>query len=97
METPDIHHPPAPVVTVRYRWNGENRTRCFEIRDGEPVLGKCAESRFNQSQPGLGTVIEQGTKAVGIKPCGGCLKRKEALNAATPGWMKRILGKLGKL
>jgi hypothetical protein len=78
-------------VTVRYRWNGENRTRCFEIRDGEPVLGKCAESRFNQSQPGLGTVIEQGTKAVGIKPCGGCLKRKEALNAATPRWLRRTI------
>ena len=29
---------------------------------------------------GLGDVIKRATGAVGIKPCGGCLKRADALN-----------------
>lgn len=33
---------------------------------------------------GLGDVIASATKAVGIKPCGGCQKRREALNRAVP-------------
>jgi hypothetical protein len=34
--------------------------------------------------PGLGTAIEKLTKAVGIKPCGGCQKRKEMLDRLVP-------------
>jgi hypothetical protein len=33
---------------------------------------------------GLGDVIASATKAIGIKPCGGCQKRREALNRAVP-------------
>ena len=33
---------------------------------------------------GLGDTIAKMTKAVGIKPCGGCKKRQEILNKAVP-------------
>lgn len=33
---------------------------------------------------GLGDVVAAATKAVGIKPCGGCQKRREALNRMVP-------------
>ena len=33
---------------------------------------------------GLGDVIASATKAVGIKPCGGCKKRQAKLNALVP-------------
>lgn len=45
--------------------------------------------------PGLGDAVAAATKAVGVKPCGGCRRRQEALNRATPGWASRLLGRLG--
>lgn len=33
---------------------------------------------------GLGDVVAKVTKAVGIKPCGGCKKRQEWLNKKVP-------------
>ena len=33
---------------------------------------------------GLGDVIASATKAIGIKPCGGCSKRQAALNKLVP-------------
>jgi len=33
---------------------------------------------------GLGDTIAKMTKAIGIKPCGGCKKRQERLNKAVP-------------
>ncbi len=33
---------------------------------------------------GLGDVVAAATKAVGIKPCGGCKKRQAKLNALVP-------------
>jgi hypothetical protein len=33
---------------------------------------------------GLGDVVAAVTKTVGIRPCGGCQKRREALNRAVP-------------
>jgi hypothetical protein len=33
---------------------------------------------------GLGDLIAAGTRAVGIRPCGGCKKRQEALNRMVP-------------
>ena len=33
---------------------------------------------------GLGDTIAKATKAVGIKPCGGCKKRQAALNKIVP-------------
>lgn len=45
--------------------------------------------------PGIGDAVAAATKAVGVKPCGGCQRRQEALNRATPGWVSRLLGRLG--
>ena len=33
---------------------------------------------------GLGDAIARATTAVGIRPCGGCKKRQEALNRLVP-------------
>ena len=41
--------------------------------------------------PGLGDVVAGATKAVGVKPCGACQKRREALNRATPSYVRRVL------
>ena len=42
----------------------------------------------NQTQPdkskGLGDTVAKITKAVGIKPCGGCKKRQKKLNRLFP-------------
>jgi len=39
---------------------------------------------------GLGDTIAKATKAVGIKPCGGCKKRQEWLNKKVPYKNKQI-------
>lgn len=42
--------------------------------------------------PGLGDAVAAGIQAVGgPAPCGSCLRRKAALNAATPGWLRRTI------
>lgn len=45
---------------------------------------------------GLGEVVAASTKAIGIRPCGACQRRREALNRATPNWLGRFLQKLKK-
>ena len=57
--------------------------------DGE--LDSCCNSCESYEGPsrGLGDRVANLTKAVGIKPCGGCQKRREALNKMTD----TILGK----
>lgn len=45
---------------------------------GTTVPGSASRSR------GLGDTIAKVTKAVGIKPCGGCLDRQKALNEMFP-------------
>ena len=48
-------------------------------------LGTCCESCTEYAGPnrGLGDVVKNITSAVGIKPCGGCQKRREAMNRWT--------------
>ncbi len=57
--------------------------------DGE--LDSCCNSCESYEGPsrGLGDRVANLTKAVGIKPCGGCQKRREALNKMT----EKFLGK----
>jgi len=56
------------------------------LPDGElELVGK------SEITPGIGDVVAGATTAVGVKPCGGCAKRKAALNKATPNWVSRIL------
>ena len=46
---------------------------------------------------GIGDAVAGVTKAAGIKPCGACKKRQAALNAATPGWVSRLLAWITRL
>lgn len=43
-----------------------------------------AKYRSAHRSRGLGDTIARATKAVGIKPCGGCEKRREKLNKLIP-------------
>lgn len=43
-----------------------------------------AEAKVLRGMRGLGDVVAAVTTAVGIKPCGGCKQRQEALNKLVP-------------
>ena len=47
------------------------------------MLTKQTVTAYSHST-GLGDTIAKMTKAVGVKPCGGCKKRQEILNKAVP-------------
>ena len=49
----------------------------LHVPDGLPVVHRC-KSR------GVGDTVAKITRAAGIKPCGRCKKRQEALNKAFP-------------
>lgn len=70
---------------IRYWHNDQHQERCFAIVDGEPQPVPCPEL------PGLGDVVASATTAAGVMPCGGCLRRKQAMNRLTPGWVKQML------
>lgn len=55
--------------------DGAGRVRSF-VRDGVRITIPIKTSR----EVGLGDAVEAVTKAIGIKPCGGCRKRAAALN-----------------
>ena len=42
------------------------------------------QAKEQMKSRGLGDTIAKMTKAVGIKPCGGCKKRQEKLNKRFP-------------
>ena len=87
MATPVLREPRPHLLTVHYSWRGEQRTRCFHVVDGELAITGCPDS-----SPGIGDVVAGGIKALGgPPPCGGCQKRQEALNRATPTWARRAL------
>lgn len=46
------------------------------------VCNACPQ--YDGPMRGLGDMIAAATKAVGIKPCGGCQKRREIANAVIP-------------
>ena len=45
---------------------------------------KLAEDKKPEPAQGLGDVVAKVTKAVGIKPCGPCERRRQWLNARVP-------------
>jgi len=49
-------------------------------------------------RPGLGTAVANVLSAVGIKKTAGCRcgKRQEALDRATPAWLRPLLGPLAR-
>lgn len=88
-------HDPAQCATCEHRVsrNGDWQNPPLVGRYSRPV----AESYIEAPQPpkpvqdnptgrwrGLGDVIASATKAIGIKPCGGCQRRREALNRMVP-------------
>lgn len=77
--------------------NGRAWTIDLDLQEPPQIVGWRVEE-FGQPaapEPGLGDAVAAATKAVGVKPCGGCARRQQALNAATPSWARRILGRLG--
>jgi len=57
----------------------------LEIKEGKPVTRSSGQAAPRKTRSrGLGDTIAKATKAVGIKPCGGCAKRQAALNRAVP-------------
>jgi hypothetical protein len=87
------------IININYAFGEVARTRCFEIQtDGELSPVECPsfepkqfDAIVNPLRVGLGDVVAGATTAVGIKPCGGCARRKAAMNKATPGWVSTIL------
>jgi|GEM_PF-2206120 len=53
---------------------------------GTVLLWQCCKRcpHYDGAARGLGDIVAVATKAVGIAPCGGCQRRREALNAAVP-------------
>lgn len=67
----------------------------FTTKDGEfmveanadgtvKVLSFTPSASKPASMRGLGDAVARVTSAVGVKPCGGCKKRQEALNKMVP-------------
>jgi hypothetical protein len=75
------------MIRIKYIHAGVTRMAVAQILpNGElEFVGK------SEVTPGIGDVVAAATTAVGVKPCGGCAKRKAALNKATPRWLSRIL------
>ena len=63
------------------RTDADWRERVTGVRDFDCPHGVTAD---NLPSRGLGDTIAKATKAVGIKPCGGCKKRQAALNKIFP-------------
>lgn len=64
------------------RVGGKVQTWGVELRDGRPVITEMLSEVDGIN--GLGDVVAAATKAIGIKPCGGCQQRREALNKIVP-------------
>jgi pantoate kinase len=69
------------------------------IKNGEQVEVSKDEyerevSRHVRQLPGLGDVVAGAANAVGIKKTAGCgcQKRQDAMNRATPPYVRRVLG-----
>ena len=80
------------IIKVEYTFEGEVRSRCFSVSQlGELQSAECTPISTFESH-GLGDAVAASIQAVGgPAPCGGCAKRKAALNAATPGWLRRTI------
>jgi hypothetical protein len=71
----------ATVETTDPRW----RQLCKDaIEKFRTAVAEAAPAQPKQKSRGLGDTIARLTKAVGIKPCGGCKSRQAALNKLVP-------------
>ena len=71
---------PAPKPKFKIKLKTENyqaKRKKYSRQDSTP--------RIPTPPPiGLGDAIEMVTRTIGIKPCGGCQKRKQTFNEAIP-------------
>jgi len=59
------------------------------VAPARPTAEQCAKCpHYLGPARGLGDVVANVTHAVGIRPCGGCQKRREALNQILPNPLK---------
>lgn len=63
--------------------------KTYKVENGKSILVSDATKLV-----GAGDVIAAATSSVGLSPCGACKRRQEALNAVTPSWARRLLGRL---
>lgn len=77
--------------------NGRAWTVDLQLKEPPEIVGWTVEDLGQPAaaEPGLGDAVAAATKAVGVRPCGGCARRQAVMNAATPGWARRLLGRLG--
>lgn len=65
-------------------WHARRSTRYVMPPQGTCPHGVTLETVDHSKMRGLGDLVAKATKAVGIKPCGGCRKRQEKLNKLVP-------------
>lgn len=84
----NFHHPPVyyiPAVHPAMQTTDSVRLPKKVRKDGtERPCCQDTIAKADQKIRGLGDVVAKATSAVGIKPCGGCKKRQEALNKMFP-------------
>ena len=82
------------MIQTTIRHDGQLYTVTLEAEGGSfRVVASVPYAPGAPAKPGVGTVIAKVTTAAGVKPCGKCKKRQAQLDKATPGWMRRIIGK----
>lgn len=83
------------MIQTTIRHDGQLYTVTLEADGGSfRVVASVPYSPGAPAGPGVGTVIAKVTTAAGIKPCGGCKRRQAQLDKATPGWLRRFIGKV---
>ena len=75
----------CPLQLINGCWtcpdcNWEYKRKGVPVQSEKPPRRNCPKSPSR----GLGDTIAKMTKAVGIKPCGGCKKRQKKLNKWVP-------------
>jgi hypothetical protein len=74
-------------MKCRFDSDGHCHNFAANTRDGVnvPSEDRCRRCPFYDGPArGLGDVIATAAKAVGVEPCGGCQRRREALNEIVP-------------
>lgn len=79
----------TPIVRMNKKWHPDlvEKARLLSISEDETHIRMRAEHWLAiapSKSRGLGDTIAKATKAVGIKPCGGCKKRQAKLNKLVP-------------
>lgn len=82
----NFNYPPVyyiPSIHPAMQTKDSVTFRGAKKQDGKPCCQDTVQKADSRIR-GLGDVVAKATSAVGIKPCGGCKKRQEALNKMFP-------------